>query len=305
MFQQRPPLPAPLSGRAFTLAEGRAAGLSESQLFHGELRRPTRGVRSGHPAPPGEDTVARCRELLPALPPGAVFSHVTALRLLGTDLPRGVRRAADIHVQVARPTPRPRRAGVVAHSRASAHGPVQLRDGLPVSTAEQAWVQLAPELTHTELIVLGDALLRRQGARTSVAELTRAVDRLTAGTRAVRRLRLALPLLRSGTDSCQETRLRLILVDAGLPCPEVNQAVYDSAGRFVALPDLSYRAERIAIEYDGDIHRVDPRTWRRDVARRQALEALGWRTITCTADDIRSPARALAWIRGARSAASR
>jgi very-short-patch-repair endonuclease len=97
-----------------------------------------------------------------------------------------------------------------------------------------------------------------------------------------------------------ETRLRLLLVDGGLPCPVVNHHVHDTQGRFVAMPDLTYPDLRIAIEYDGDVHRTDKHTWRRDIARRQALEALGWRVITCTADDVdRTPDRTLSWVRAA------
>jgi very-short-patch-repair endonuclease len=66
------------------------------------------------------------------------------------------------------------------------------------------------------------------------------------------------------------------------------------------MPDMAYPALKIAIEYDGDVHRTDRRTWRRDIARRQALEALGWRVITCTADDIdRTPDRTLSLVRAA------
>jgi very-short-patch-repair endonuclease len=83
-----------------------------------------------------------------------------------------------------------------------------------------------------------------------------------------------------------ESRARLILVDAGLRCPAVNKPVVDAFGQFVALPDLSYPDLRIAIEYDGDLHRTDARIWRKDKARREALEALGWRVITLTADDV-------------------
>jgi very-short-patch-repair endonuclease len=60
-------------------------------------------------------------------------------------------------------------------------------------------------------------------------------------------------------------------------------------------PDL-----RIAIEHDGDIHRTDRRIWRRDIARRRSLEALGWRVITWTADDTRDPASVIAAVRAAR-----
>jgi len=97
-----------------------------------------------------------------------------------------------------------------------------------------------------------------------------------------------------------ESRARWLLVDAGLPCPAVNVAARDYLGHFLTLPDLSYPDLKIAIEYDGDIHRTDKATWRRDIRRRQALEAAGWRVITCTADDVlRNPERLVAWVRAA------
>lgn len=97
-----------------------------------------------------------------------------------------------------------------------------------------------------------------------------------------------------------ESRLRWILVQAGLPCPEVNTLVRSDDGWVVAMPDLAYVRERVAVEYDGDVHRTDRDTWRRDVARRQALEALDWRVVTCTADDVlRHPDRPVAWVRRA------
>ncbi|GIG37173.1 hypothetical protein [Cellulomonas pakistanensis] len=292
-------LPESLAGRAFTLAEGRAAGLSATDLDGAGLRRPTRGVRTGAVRPRADDLPARCRELLPVLPPAAVFSHATALHLLGVDRPRGLRRPDDVHVEVPETVRRPRRLGVQSHSRPAGREPVLVRDGLPVVLPSRLWTQLAGELDDTELVVLGDALLRRRAPVAALRDLKRAVDRLAPGARGARRLRDALPLVRAGTDSCQETRLRLALVAAGLPCPVVNRPVHDRDGRFVALPDLSYRDERVAVEYDGDVHRTEPRAWRRDVARRQALEHAGWRLITCTADDVRDPARATGWIRAA------
>lgn len=250
-------LPEVLVGRPFTVAEARAAGVPARGLDDLGLRRPTRGVRTTERAPAADDVAARCRELVPVLPPDAVFSHATGLDLLGVDRPRGLRNPDTVHVEVPHAGRRPQRHGVTSHSRTtSARQPVVLRDGLPVLPAPRLWTQLAGELDEVEVVVLGDALLRRGAARSSLRELGRAVDRLAPGTRGLRRLRLALPRLRAGTDSCQETRLRLVLVDGGLPCPEVNRPVRDPDGRFVALPDLSYPAERVAIEYDGDVHRT-------------------------------------------------
>lgn len=299
------PVPREVAGRAFTRAEGRAAGMTDWDLDGGSLRRPTHGVLSAQPAPTVGDVAARCRELLPVLPPGTVFSHATALDLLGIDRPRGLLGPDDIHVQVPPGTRTLRRLGVRSHTRSVQLETVVLCAGLRVLSPDQLWTRLAGELAMNELVVLGDGMLRRQRVLTSPAELGRAVDRLPAGTRGSRRLRLALPQVRPGTDSCQETRLRLALVDAGLPCPEVNQPVRDASGRFVALPDLSYPGHRVAIEYDGEVHRTDARTWRRDIARRQALEHHGWRSITCTADDVRSPERSVAWIRAALARSSR
>lgn len=299
-------LPVALRRRPFTLAEGRAAGIPARVLDGPGLRRPTRGVRAADPAPAPTDVVGRCQELALVLPVDAVFSHATGLDLLGVDRPRGLHRPDDVHVEVPHTTRRPRRHAVVGHSRTTpGRQPVVLRDGLAVLTPVRLWTQLAAELDEDEVVVLGDALLRRRSARARAVELERAVDRLAPGTRGIRRLRAALPRLRAGTDSCQETRLRLALVDSGLACPLVNRPVLDGAGRFVALPDLSYPEQRVAIEYDGDVHRTDPRTWRRDVARRQALEHLGWRQITCTADDVRDPHRAVEWIREALARAPR
>jgi very-short-patch-repair endonuclease len=153
-----------------------------------------------------------------------------------------------------------------------------------------------------ELVVLGDALLRRRDALSHLNRLKAAVAGLPAGTRGARRLRAAVEHLRPRTDSPMESRLRWLLVDAGLPCPAVNALVRTPDGSVVAMPDLSYEQERVAVEYDGDVHRTSKTVWRRDVARRQGLEALGWRVVSCTADDVlRHPARPVAWVRSALS----
>jgi hypothetical protein len=248
--------------------------------------------------------VARCLDLAPALPDDAVFCHATAFALLGADLPFGVTSPSGLHVQVGPLRSWPRRRGLVPHQRSSTEVPtVVLANGLRVIAPELAWVQLASTLTPRELVVGADALVRRRNPVSSAAALAEAVARLPPGTRGVRRLRAALERVRPGTDSCMETRLRWELVDAGLPCPVVNELVRSADGYVVAMPDLTYREKRVAVEYDGDVHRTDRATWRRDVTRRQELESLGWRVITCTADDVlRHPERAVAWVRRALAA---
>lgn len=308
MAHPRAVLPPALAGAPFSVPDGRAAGLSAGQLRRASLRAPTRGVRTDSvDPPPAQDVLARCRELVPALPVGTVFCHVTALELYGVDLPHGLPPAGPIHVQVAPGTTPPRRAGVRSHRRPTSDVAARtVHRGVRVLVPELVWVQLAGVLPVRELVVLGDALVRRKRPLCGSGSLASTVAALAPGTRGIRRVREALDLVRERTDSPMESRLRWILVEAGLPCPVVNPMVRTTDGYLAAMPDLAYVPERVAIEYDGDIHRTNRAVWRRDIARRQALEALGWRVITCTADDVlRTPDRTASWVRAALSRATR
>jgi hypothetical protein len=300
------PLPAALRRGPFTVGAASALGIDQGALRRAGLRVPTRGVRSAAPAPATTDLRARCAELVPVLPADAVFCHVTALALLGVDLPFGVDPRTGLHVQVGPGTSWPRRANLIGHRRPVRDVPIFTLPGeVRVLLPEQAWIQLAGSVPPRELVVAADALLRRRAAVCRLDQLDGAVAALPPGTRGIRLLHEALARTRAGTDSCMETRLRWVLVEAGLPCPVVNQLVRGPDGAVVAMPDLSYPEQRVAIEYDGDVHRTDRATWRRDIARRQELEAIGWRVVTCTADDVlHHPDRPVTWVRRALAASA-
>lgn len=272
-------------------------GLTRHDLGRPWWEAPIRGVR----VPTGSvDTVAaRCRAALEILPPSAAFSHVTALRLLGIEVPWRLDRgsAGDhetlerLHVVVPRRDVRPQRKDIVAHACNQPALEVFTWHGLPVTTPAQTWLHLSDGLSVTDLVVLGDSMTRRKNPATTVEKL-RDLLAATHRMRGVVSARAAIEHVVAGTDSSMESRTRMILVEAGLPCPQVNVPAIDPSGAFLALPDMSYPALRIAIEYDGDVHRTDPATWRRDVERRQRLEEAGWLIITVTADDvIRHPER--------------
>lgn len=299
----RPPrvLPAVLRRGPFTVTDGLAVGTTEDALRRAGLRIPTPSVRAAGPAPAASDVLARCQEFVPVLPPDAVFCHGTAFALLGADLPFDIDPTGDLHVEVGPGRSLPRRRGLVGHRRSSTDVPfLRMPLGVRVTLPETAWLQLATAVPPRELVVAADALMRRRTPLCRPEHLERAVSALPAGARGVRRLRNALVHARAGTDSCMETRLRWTLTDGGLPAPSVNALVRDAEGQVVAMPDLSYEEERVAIEYDGDVHRTDRRTWLRDGTRRAALESLGWRVISCTADDVlRHPDRPVTWVRRA------
>lgn len=283
----------------FLRREALAGGMTRRKADGRVYRRPFRGVRV--PAGKGPELAETCLAAQAFLPDAACFSHVTALRLHGVEVPW--RLAGDDRIHVVTPTrgPRTQRGPFVAHLCSQAALEVTLLGPLRVTTAAQAWLHLAHGMLLDDLVVLGDAMVRRRAPATTIASLSRLME-ATHKMRGLARCRDALELLRPGTDSTMETRTRLLLVSAGLPCPEVNRPVYASDGTFLAMPDMQYRDLKIAIEYDGDVHRTDPATWRRDVERRQRLEDDGWLIITATADDVlRYPDRFLARVRRSRA----
>jgi very-short-patch-repair endonuclease len=80
-----------------------------------------------------------------------------------------------------------------------------------------------------------------------------------------------------------ETRLRMLLVLARLPRPDVQASIHDEQGRFLGRPDLLYRIQRLAIEYDGENHRD---RLAEDNRRQNGLIGAGIRLLRFTAGDV-------------------
>ncbi|SEE06061.1 hypothetical protein [Ruania alba] len=294
------PLPDALSTRTFSVKDALDAGASRGQLQRSSLDSPLWGVRSTLPCEgDSRDLWSRCASYVPALHSTYAFSHVTALRLLGIEVPWKLQEDARIHVVLPRRAERPDRPEIEAHFCGRPGLAVMDYGALCLTTPPQTWMHLAARLRLDDLVVLGDAMMRRDDPWITPAELHQ-IAHSFPGARGVRAARAAATLVRPGTESTMESRLRLHMVSNGLPEPVVNQEAYAEDGSFLARPDLSYPELKIAIEYDGDVHRTDPATWRRDIERRQRLEDDGWLVITATADDvIRYPMRLITRVRRA------
>lgn len=85
-----------------------------------------------------------------------------------------------------------------------------------------------------------------------------------------------------------ETRLRMLLVLAGLPEPETNLKIRDEEGEVIGKYDLSYRAVRVAIEYNGKVHVLAPGAWEADLERRGAIDDDNWRLMPVISPGIYS-----------------
>ena len=180
-------------------------------------------------------------------------------------------------------------------SRASRPPPVALvprrsSRGIPVTTAEDTFLDLVPRLGLVDLVILGDSLVLR--GRTSPRALRAAADASRGRHR--RHAIRAAALVREHVDSPMESRLRLLLVLAGLPEPVVNHCDYDDTGRLLRRYDLSFPQQRLAIEFDGRQHAESSRQWERDVERREELDDEGWRIVVVLGKGIyREPRRTL------------
>ena len=171
--------------------------------------------------------------------------------------------------------------------------PQTRRRGLPVTTPERTFLDLAAHLNLVELVVLGDSLVKV--AVTTLDALVEAAGEFHG--RGARLARRAAALVRSGVDSPMESRLRMLLVLAGLPEPTVDHRIYSESGSLVYRIDLSFPGLKIAIEYDGRHHIEREPQWRGDLARREQLEGDGWRFIVVVAQDVYStPDRTLARV---------
>ncbi len=276
----REPLPTPFAGRAFSVGAAREAGVSPGRLRGRDLDRPFHGVRS--PAGSGATVLERCVALNQRMQPGQFFSHSTAAALWGVPLGSAHTAEAPLHVTALSPVRPPRCRGVVGHEMLPGTAASVMRFGLPVANPALTWLQLAASFDLGDLVAAGDHLVldpylfdpHDPRPFTSITELGALLERHRSP--GIRAARSALGRIRAGAESRPETLLRLLLVDAGLPEPEVNITLHQADGRFLARVDLVYPAWHVGVEYDGEQHRESTRQYDTDMYRREQLTVAGW-----------------------------
>lgn len=274
------PLPEQLQGRPFTVAEARLHGISRQRTRAADLAAPFHGVRTPARAP---NLIALCSSYRLRMPEGHVFSHATAAALYGMPLPRSMEQSLTLHVSVPADDFPPQSRGIRGHSTALAESTRTIH-GLSVVTPGVALLQLAIVLSHRELVRAGDFLVRRLEPLCDLGELVSLVD-AAAGARGIRAFRRAVEAVRAGTDSPRETDTRLALLDAGLPEPVIGYRILNSRGALVATPDLAYPEQRVAIEYEGAVHREEEQ-FAYDIRRRELIEDERWAVVRVISEHL-------------------
>lgn len=278
------PPPESLLSRAELLA----AGVHPRRLASAEFHRPLPRHYTPASAPAPLEVMARvlCRTLLPH----AVLSHATAAEVLGWPLPLRLlhARTGVLHCRVAPSAPRRAGPGVRVHRPLPRM--IQRARGIPAASTGDVLCDIAPALTHDELVAVMDhiigpcatgAFLTRESLGTAIAAM--------AGADGVARVRAALPEVRERVESPRETHLRLLLLREGFAEPEIDVHVRAEGCRAPYRLDLAYPEARIAIEYDGDWHRTDRDRFQRDRRKDDVLHEHGWRVVRVTAADLRDP----------------
>lgn len=257
----------------FTRSHALAMGADPRLIRGSRFKRVFGGVRVSADVALTPEVRARAALLLH--PPTAFISSVTGAELLQLPVPPCDRT----HVSVVKQEERRQRPGLACHVACTETVVTQVR-GIRTSSPLDLFVELAGALSLVDLVVVGDAMVRR-GLFT--AEQLR---HFCAGTTRwyARRARRGASYVRRGVDSPMESRLRMLLVLGGLPEPVVDHHVVDASGRARRL-DLSYPALKRAVEYDGRQH-AETGQWRSDLQRREDLEREGWRFTVVTSEGV-------------------
>lgn len=204
---------------------------------------------------------------------GGVLAGLTAARIHGA---KWIDDGAPIELIWSNGRPP---AGIRVAKEQLAADEAALRAGLRVTTAARTAYDIGRRGALNEAVARLDAL----GSATAFS--AQAVEELAAkhpGARGVRQLRSALELYDAGAQSPQETWLRLLVIDAGFPPPRTQIPVRVS-GRIKYYLDMGWEDVKIAVEYDGDHHRIDRAQFKRDILRLEELADLGWIVIRIAA----------------------
>jgi very-short-patch-repair endonuclease len=142
-----------------------------------------------------------------------------------------------------------------------------------VTTVERTAFDIARRGRLDDAVARLDALGNTTGFK---ADDVLAVAEAHYRPRGMRQLRAALDLYDPGAESLKETWLRLLAIRAGYPRPRTQIPVLSPDGLRWYRLDMGWEDIKLALEYEGEQHREDPKQYAYDIQRSEDLEVLGW-----------------------------
>jgi hypothetical protein len=237
------------------------------------------------------------------VPPGGAVTGWAACRLHGATffdglLPDGV---TPVPVPIATGGPYVRSDDRISVLRDRlAPDDLVLRHGIPCTSPLQGLFDAMRQQDLREAVVSIDMMAAAE--RASIRR-TRDYTSQHAGTAGLPTVCRALDLASEYSRSPNETRTRLIWVlDARLPPPRCNQAVFDLSGRLLGFADLLDEEAGLVGEFDGADHRGAGRHTS-DVGREERFRRVGLEVFRVTGLDLQHPERVVDRMRAARARA--
>jgi hypothetical protein len=283
----RKALPDALAQVPFSVEAALELGVGESRLRSRDLESPFWGVRAPHGYT--SDLPGRALAYLSRGPATTVVSHVSAAKLWGIPIPGRSDRDERLHVSVPPDMRAPRGRGVVGHHVRLHPLDVASHHGIRVTSQARTLCDLASVIDREDLLAAADYLRwrRRDDAlRVGLSEIQRSIDRHPT-SRGVARLRAIAQLTTDRADSAPESIIRYRILAAGFPPPDVNFEAFDDRNNFIAMPDLAFPGIKVALDYEGDHHRVQREQWERDIRRVPRLQDAGWHHTRISRADLR------------------
>ncbi len=205
----------------------------------------------------------------------AVACMGTAAALYGFDTEgRTAVHVLDPGVRV-RPT-----VGLMVHQRLGA--PLQRVRGRLATAPAWTAVEVARTLPRPRALATLDAALRSGWC--TRADLEKAIDE-QKGRRGIVAVRALAALADGRAESAMESEARLVMIDGGLPRPELQFVIEG--------PDQSWRVDfawpeyGLVAEYDSVEWHAGPVEMVRDKIRFAAIQQLGWTVVPIVASDVR------------------
>jgi hypothetical protein len=171
--------------------------------------------------------------------------------------------------------------GLMVHQRTGAR--LQKVAGRLATAPAWTAVEVARQLRRPRALATLDAALRcmwctRTQIETAIAE--------QGGRRGIVAVRELLPMADGRAESAMESEARLVMIDYGLPPPEIQYAIRGRDGELwrvdFAWPDICLAAEYESVDWHAGRSEM-----LRDKKRLGKLQELGWTIIPIVVDDIR------------------
>ena len=178
--------------------------------------------------------------------------------------------------------------GLMVHQRTGA--PLQRVAGRLATAPAWTAVEVARQLRRPRALAALDAALHSLAC--TRAELESAV-REQKGRRGIVQVRELVQYADGRAESGMESEARLVMIDFGLPRPELQYEIHGRHGELWRV-DFAWPDQRVAAEYDSIDWHVGKAEMLSDKKRFAGVQELAWTVIPIVVDDVRRQPRRLA-----------